>query len=154
MTTIAYRDGVLAADTLITENLRAIGNARKLFTLRSERGTVAWAVTGTLIAMREVDDWIVGGMVGRHPQMKTSENACSTAVIFASRKGEAQIVMITMDEHGIDWMYAPEYHAIGSGAPLALGAMAAGATAQEAVVAACEVCIQSQLPAHVQMVRC
>lgn len=126
MTTIAYRDGVLAGDTLVTENGLRVGHVTKCGSV----GGVLWAVTGCLIHQVEFHDWLKGGLRGSPPSMKTPEGATSSAIVIACGR------LLTFDEHGQDHMPLPEFHAVGSGAPLAMGAMAAGADAEQAVRAA------------------
>lgn len=126
MTTIAYRDGVLAADTLVTENGRVCGYTTKI---RLHRGLL-WGTTGCLIHQGQFDAWVLGGMGGPPPTMKTEANATSSALLIAGQN------LLTFDDHGWDAMPLPEFYAVGSGAPLAIGAMAAGATAREAVACA------------------
>lgn len=128
MTTVAWRDGVLAADTLITENDRRCGFTRKIGRI----GSVMWAATGCLIHQVAFNDWMRGGMSGPVPPMKTPEGASSTVILIAGDR------LLTFDEHGADHMPLPDRYAVGSGAALALGAMAAGATAEQAVAAAIE----------------
>lgn len=133
MTTIAYRDGVLAADTLVTENGRRVGHVQKI----GKFGSVLWGVTGCLLHQVAFHDWLRGGLQGEPPGMKTPEGATSTVIVIADGR------LLTFDEHGYDHMPMPDYHAIGSGAALALGAMSAGASAYRAVEAAMKLDVHS-----------
>ena len=126
MTTIAYRDGVLAADTLVTEQGRICGHTKKI---RVHKG-VLWGTTGCLIHQGQFDSWMLSGMRGAPPSMKTEANATSSAILIADQH------LLTFDDHGWDAMPLPEFYAVGSGGPIALGAMAAGASAAEAVACA------------------
>jgi hypothetical protein len=126
VTTIAWRDGVLAADSQITENDRVCGYARKIGQING----VLWGVCGCLIHMVAFGDWVRGGMEGEPPSMKTPEGATSTAIVIAGDR------LLTFDHHGQDHMPLPAFHAVGTGAPVALGAMQFGASARQAVEAA------------------
>lgn len=126
MTTIAYRDGVLAADTLVTERDRRVGFATKIF----RTGPVLWGTTGCLQHRDVVRTWLEAACPGDTPNMETRKNASSDAVLIFSGR------LICFDEHGADSMPLPEFYAKGSGAAFALGAMAHGASAEEAVRAA------------------
>lgn len=126
MTTIAYRDGFLAADSQVTENDRICGHVQKIRRIKG----VLWGVCGCVIHMVAFNDWIMGGMEGEPPSMKTPEGAASAAIVIVGNR------LITFDEHGTDHMPLPPFHAVGTGAPIALGAMQFGASAKQAVEAA------------------
>ena len=126
MTTVAWRNGVLAADTLVTERDRRVGFTRKA----GKVGSVLWGASGCLMHTHAIYDWLKGGAQGDPPSMETPKGATSQAMLIAAGR------LLCVDEHGWDHMPAPEFYAIGSGAPYALGAMAAGASAYQAVQAA------------------
>ncbi len=122
MTTICYRDGVLAADTLVTE-----GRSRSGFTSKIVRGPTAVAgAAGTMSDCLAFYKWVEGGCQGRPPQ---SENAGGLLIEASGQvfewEGGPSLVSFT----------AP-FHAIGSGAQFARGAMAHGPSAEEAGKAA------------------
>ena len=70
--------------------------------------------------------------------------------------------MIILTAAGIETWHAPyrcgvpcpgEFHAVGSGAGVALGALAHGATAEEALTTACEYDCYTSLPLQVAMLK-
>lgn len=123
MTTIAYRDGVLAADTLVTHNGRIAGWVKKAMKI----GRLLVGTCGSLNLTQPLLDWLRTGAIGPPPKMQGVKECEGTAMLILP--GD---IIVTIDEYGMDYIRAP-FHAIGSGAQLALGAMAAGATAEEAV---------------------
>lgn len=131
MTTIAYRDGVLAADTLICESDRRVGRVVKIM----RRAGILAGVAGCLAHMQAFHSWFMGGMIGEPPAMKTGERTSDAIIVHDGR-------ILGLGELGWDVMKA-NYYAIGSGAGVALGAMASGATAEQAVQAAIELDVWS-----------
>lgn len=116
MTTIAYKDGILAGDTLSTCN-----------GLRDDYGTKIWRVGRVLVGAAgsrgeclRFREWVAGGLVGSPPLTETNGIVVSPAsVVCWSEKG--------------CWPVSAPFYAIGTGYELALGAMAHGASADEAV---------------------
>lgn len=125
MTTVAYRDGVIAGDTQVTERERVVGNVTKVGRING----VLWGVSGGLECMNRFRDWIGSGLKGDPPSMKSDNGAQSQAIIVH----DGRILSFTVD--GWDCMKA-DFYAMGSGAGPALGAMASGRSAIEAVSAA------------------
>lgn len=133
MTTIAFKDGVLAADRRSTvstvgssDELETVvydNSTRKIDRVQCSDGIVRLvAVSGVASYLNRVGRWVTDGMQGQPP--RTGE---STAVIF-SPNGRLHFVT----EDGIDEFDIADF-AFGSGAAFALGAMSAGASAVEAV---------------------
>lgn len=121
MTTIAYRDGVLAADTLATSN-----------GLRDDYGTKVWRVGKVLVAAAgtralclKFREWVAAGMDGESPFAKGDGNG-----IVVSDAG-----IVCWSENGC-WPVGQPFYALGSGYQVAMGAMEMGATAEDAVRAA------------------
>ncbi|MHC2552365.1 hypothetical protein [Bradyrhizobium elkanii] len=125
MTTIAYRHGVLAADT------QSIGGgaitAQNLVKIvkRKKDGALCGA-SGYLAFVQAFHRWFLAGERGRFPTFHDGDRA------FVAIKGKP----IEMFESVGSFEYDPEYVAIGSGMEFALGAMHAGANAVDAVKAA------------------
>lgn len=130
MTTIAYRDGVLAADTrAYSGRAQPIGNKQKIFSIK---GGSAFGVSTPQPGLSEaIRDWFVEC---KHPDHEPVLN------------GDAGFDMLEITKEGLVYFYhnsfrptgpitAP-YFAIGSGAEYAMGAMAAGCDAVDAVAAA------------------
>lgn len=120
MTTIAYRDGVLAADRLITSGTLRCGEMRKIAT--NEAGWLC-GCAGPITASAIVLAWIEAGAEGEPPEAK-----------------EADAIIVSPDGAVHFWTgYGPltrahgDFFAVGSGERIAVGAMAAGASAIDAV---------------------
>jgi ATP-dependent HslUV protease subunit HslV len=120
MTTIAYRDGVLAADSLVT----AQGIREGAMTKIAKVGRVLAAGCGNGVRIRAFLDWVRGGMKGAPPAMGDN----SEAVILAPGH---PVVYVGSD--GLMTQEGCEFYALGSGSRIAYGALAAGASAEEAV---------------------
>lgn len=128
MTTIAHREGILAADTRGTDAdyHPGIYRCQKLF--RVDGAIVATAgddTTGMIFV-----DWYGSKKLGKRPKPP------SRLV-----EGEADFCCLVLTKEGLFWYdkwcrpnkVMDEFYAIGSGAPYAMGAMAHGASANEAV---------------------
>ena len=121
MTTIAYRDGVLAADTQINSgNGNRAGHIRKIG--RTADGWL-WGFTGSTEHMADCAEW-AEGREGKPP-------AIEGCFILISPDGRHK------EWWGKGWIAAEDPQAAwGSGEKIARGAMHAGASASEAVQAA------------------
>ena len=122
MTVIAFREGVLAADSLITGGGTRLGYASKIRKI----GPVLAAASGSWPQALSFLDWFSGGMDGDPPEV---DEKAEGLLIYDGR-------LVTWSDKGWDHIVAP-FYAIGCGAAEARGAMAAGASAVEAVKAAC-----------------
>jgi ATP-dependent HslUV protease subunit HslV len=129
VTTIAYRDDVLAADTQITCGRTIDGWAQKAF----RKGPLLYATSGSSGLGGAFLIWVASGMRGDAPSLKGEKDEDGAhGYLFP---GGDRVV----------WRYdnvwathrAP-FFAYGSGAEIALGAMLAGASAEEAVRAAAQ----------------
>ncbi|MBZ9873080.1 hypothetical protein LB542_19725 [Mesorhizobium sp. BR1-1-9] len=117
MTTVAYRDGILAADSRGTcSGWIQPGRETKLFRLIDGRAagvTGQWAIAAKLLK------WIESDRSESQPE------------------GDARVVVIgkkiEVFEDGHSYIEAAKFMAWGSGMPPALGALHAGASAVEAV---------------------
>jgi len=123
MTIIAYRDGVLAADTQATQGESHRGAS---ITKIAKRGTVLAAAAGAMPGALRFLDWFRSGMPGDTPDLGDDKNAAHGFIYTPGHP----ILRLTI--HGWE-RYEAEYDAHGCGADYALGAMAMGATAEEAV---------------------
>ena len=126
MTTIAYRDGVLAADTGATCGSSRNGAVSKI--VRRADGAMAGA-GGSASYTHAFLKWFVSGD-GQAPDAKEDNNSMDSAVVFMT-DGTIEVY----EPRGSFTITAP-YYAMGSGRPEALGAMFAGADAKRAVEAA------------------
>ncbi len=126
MTTIAFRDGIMAADGMSTINntTRAPGTSKKLWRLSD--GSLAggagnaFPIAASLDAARGQND------------IHLPETAYNTTILSVSPGG---VVKIHTQGSAIEFNNAP-FFAIGSGAEAAIGAMHGGATAEQAIEAA------------------
>lgn len=132
MTTVAYKDGVMASDSLLTLGSQRMGSVQKVW--KFDSGALYGARgDGDDRALRE----LLEDVTDESRMPRASDLEAITAEIDAlfvlpdgivfhiSTAGAAQALRVG----------AP-YHAIGSGYKYALGAMADGATAERAVIAA------------------
>lgn len=131
MTTIAYRDGVLAADRLITADGIRCGTVAKV--IRGPGGQLA-AVSGDLNDVTLFFKWVQRGCRGRPP--KGTNNPLGYLVLPSGLVKEWE----GTDDFNV---FESSFRAAGSGERFAIGAMAAGADAVRAVEIACEFDVHS-----------
>lgn len=127
MTTIVYRDGVLAADTGMCIGGVRVGFICKI--ARSKAGDLAGAA-GAATYNAAFLKWFVAGEQGDPPEAKRCDDSLDRGAIFRS-DGTIQI----FEPDGSFGMRAP-YYALGCGRNEAMGAMFMGADAVQAVKAA------------------
>ena len=129
MTTIAYRDGILAADRLVTVNTHRDGYVTKI----AKRGSMLAAVSGSLPIGLKFLDWFKRGLpAGEEPDMSggNDEKYGTTGYLFTP---DGWILGFS----NLGWSKRrADYYALGSGADYCYGALAMGATAEQAVAAA------------------
>jgi len=135
MTTIAYRDGCMAADTQAYLGRGEPGHARKLKVHRLVDGSLLGVSSSIVGAALRLVDWVNGGCDQQSmPVIKDGER-------------EHEFEMLRVFEDGVVHYFNDTYHwtviearyfAIGSGSKYALGAMSAGCSASGAVAIACE----------------
>lgn len=124
MTIIAYRDGVMAADTCATDGF--LTNCLKLY---KKQGHVIGFCGDVAQAMVFVD-WFFNQKKNRKPDL--------------AQEGEWEAMILnkdgvtTWDKSLRPLPISDDFYAIGSGSQLAMGAMEAGATAEEAALIACK----------------
>ena len=133
MTTIAYRDGVLAADS------RSEDSCTKVFCFPK-----IYKVAGRLVGMagcvskgQEFLEWLRAG----GERLKIDEDRMSAIALLED--GSVEVY-----EDTTFWLDLPpgEFYAVGSGAAAALAAMHCGKSAAEAVEIACRVDPSSEGP--------
>lgn len=128
MTTIAYKGGVLAADTLGTRNGMRDGVSTKIL---ARDGLLAGAA-GASQYCRAFRDWFAKGCIGECPNMGDPEKDWGEGFVI---RPDETIITFGPSAAWVDKPYGG-LQAWGSGAEIALGAMAAGATADQAVAIA------------------
>lgn len=135
MTTIAYRDGILAADTQVTLGNHIKGVGRKITELQP--GLVI-AVAGDSRDEAKFKRWILAGADPDNPPE------------FAKKEFEAFVIknkeVFICERHPILMPLEQTFYAIGSGWELAIAAMQFGRSAKEAVEFASTLDIHTSLP--------
>lgn len=132
MTTIAYRDGVLAADSGVWH-----GDAVNMWARKVVKGYdgVLYGLTGNAAEAGAYIAWVSNGYAGDEPKARPldKDDASSFVVVIA----EAGQPIKIKTAYGIETYDAP-YISIGGGAQACYGAMFAGANAETAIQAAIE----------------
>lgn len=137
MTTIAYRNGVLAADSKINYGSFSNGEVNKIhvITVPDDDGKCVrkamLVVAGAIWVSEPMIEWIESG---------ANQEDIPHCILHAAKDFSCLMV----DDEGTLWEFnngyflkcGVDYHAIGSGMMFALGAMAVGSEAPEAVAAA------------------
>lgn len=124
MTTIAYRDGVLAADKKASHS----GTAYRTTKLWRTK-THAMAVAGDLSVGIRFVEWFKNGQKGKCPL-----NSSTQMLVMDLESGKCW----HWESPGIAMLIEDRFAALGSGSDLAIGAMSYGASAIEAVICASE----------------
>jgi hypothetical protein len=133
MTTIAYRAGILAGDRQV--NFDTINDCQITKVVRTPGGVLVGA-SGSTSMCRAIRQWFMGGEAGERPAFKVNDESASALVIRPDGSIEYHDV--------IGWHeIGAEFYAIGSGYTIALGAMAMGANAEDAVKVASRFCTKT-----------
>lgn len=127
MTTIAFKDGVLAADTAMCQGGTMIGRVVKI--VRRDDGDMAGAAGNANFNALFIA-WFLAGENDEQPKATESERHHDRGVIFR-KAGDIDVFEV----NGA-FRCEADYFAFGSGMDYALGAMFAGAGAGTAVHAA------------------
>lgn len=127
MTTIAYRDDVIAGDTQVTCGSVIDGWAQKVF----RKGPILFGASGDSGRCDVFCDWVMGGLKGDAPRLKDADGDASG---FLFPGGD----LVLWRYQDVWTRHRAPFFAYGSGYEIALGAMIAGATAEQAVRAAAE----------------
>lgn len=141
MTTIVYRDGVLCADSAVFDRGTYCGSTEKIF-LRDDGAAIG--ICGSLGEMLRFAKWFTDGEAGDRPSFDESNS---------------EAIVIRPD--GSIWWYGKDDHAeiiassaaIGTGFQVAMGAMAAGASAERAMEIAADLDMMTRRPLHVLKLR-
>ena len=129
MTTITFKDGILAADTYISNSASRVGTMGKLFRFRTDgKKTQYTAIIGNAAECIAMSDWILNG---RDPK-KTPDLKSWDFQVIHFKDGEVKLYQNGL--YPIEYTPVNEnFDAWGSGADYALGAMENGASAIEAI---------------------
>lgn len=144
MTTIAYRDGMMAADSGCW-----IGSAHHTWTRKvalAPDGSL-WGATGNAAECAALIRWAETGEGEMPSPRQVSEGNSSFHALTVSPLGGVRL----LTAHGFEEMPGAPYFAIGAGGEAAFGALYMGATAEQAVAAA--IAHASGASAPVQVVR-
>ncbi len=142
MTTIAIRNGVMAADTMISDANLVRGFTSKIF--RTAGGHLL-AVCGHASMSLPFAAWIERG--APDDDLPRFPEGADFAAIVAYADGRVAV----FSEKFLPQFLTAEFHTMGSGGEVALGAMAMGASAEEAVRVACRFDPWSREPIQVEM---
>lgn len=132
MTTIAFKDGILAADSRSTSGTMVSGSVKKII---GGDGFYT-AITGDTQDKNPVFKYLKDG--GEKPKIANLNG-------IVVKNGKMQLFDDKLEPYDMGCAF----YALGSGRELAIGAMAAGATAEEAVKIACEYDVHTGGPVHV-----
>lgn len=139
MTTIAYRAGVMAADSRAYAGFNApLGRKTKI--RRLEDGTLVGCSSNQVGFGEAVLDWYTRGA---KPDDVPKATEINLALLVVKPGGEA---FYAYDGFNLSGPMTGDFFAVGSGALVAQGAMHYGATAERAVEIACKVDVWSGLP--------
>ena len=125
MTTVAYSSGVLAFDSKITGNDGYTGWGIK----GRKTSKFLMAGCGSFADMTAFMDWMQAGGVVADKKLFGIDRKIEMSAIVVNKKGHVYFYEDYLYPFQID---AP-FHAIGSGSSYAIGAMAFGATAVQAI---------------------
>ncbi len=123
MTIIAYRDGVMAADSQVSGDYAIRGSKKKIY--RTNRGDIV-AASGGCGGIAKFIEWLQGDRAERFDPKPFTD---SFGAILVTAEGQ----VVCYDDFGLPVDVIADYHADGAGRDFALGAMAVGASAEEAV---------------------
>jgi ATP-dependent HslUV protease subunit HslV len=127
MTTVVYRDGVLASDSAVYAGGTKVHSMKKVWKIRGHLVGLA----GNVNAINAFKKWFEdGAMLDFYPITKKQ----SLAALVVTPEGKV-FSYEDADPHAIE-IEDGEYVAVGSGSDVALGALHAGATAPDAIKAA------------------
>jgi hypothetical protein len=154
MSTIAYRDGVLAGDSLLTQNYANVGMVRKIG--RNIDGSIIGGAVGCLSDVSAFIDYIqtLGPLMPNFPAghaappaspLHPGEDSPLGMVIIQHKRSFQRRIFLWEGTSRLNEVVA-DYLALGSGKNAALGAMEAGASAKRAVEIACMIDPYSGLP--------
>lgn len=130
MTTIAYRDGVMAADSGSWTGGTVHRWASKLAV--GPDGTL-YGACGDAAECNAYLKWVNGGCCGESPKPRHLADRASFTVLIAPRGAPIRLLVASGEE-----IFDAPYMAIGGGSDAAMGALFVGASAQHAIQAAIE----------------
>jgi len=140
LSTIAYRDGVLAGDSLVTTQTTVIGQKQKVFDVIAGENDEKRYLVGVVGCISDIEAfvrWVRDDFSPHsHPRRELGDGEDLAEAIVVNPQ-TSRIGLFAGPDFEAEYIDAP-YYALGSGAKFALGAMHAGAGAELAVEAAKE----------------
>lgn len=124
VTVIAYRDGILASDSQVTSGDIKVGICRKV--TKTEDGWLAGAAGG-ISSVQQFLNWAEI----RDPDIFVKLDESFTGFLI-----DPEGITFIVESDLVPFEVKAEFHAEGHGREVAIGAMATGATAEEAVAIA------------------
>jgi 20S proteasome alpha/beta subunit len=143
MTTIAYRDGVMAADSAMWQGDLLLGTVQKIY--RLDEGHRLAGFAGDLAVCQRLIDLLRANPKPPYEAIKSCGDGGSVLMVDHS----GCMWAVDTDTGGFCEMQAP-FVAIGSGAMLAMGRMDGGGTARDAIETACKFDGGSRVPVQVE----
>ena len=134
MTIICYRDGMMASDSwiMMADSYSVFANTKKI--IKTKKGTLAGA-TGKLSSLSEFLKWVAKDKLTNPPEYIFDEEFTGL-MILPNKK-----ILLWESVHPSE--VTAEYFVIGSGYDIALGALANGCNAAQAVATTikhCKIC--------------
>jgi ATP-dependent protease HslVU (ClpYQ) peptidase subunit len=143
MTTIAYKHGILVADRMVTQAGMKSGNVCKITSRANDQHARAGGCAGTLTDMTKFSTFIENNNFDKFRQQfihqpeaspDRANGDCPNGFIVV-RQPDRQDLIFVWDGDDVIAPMCPDFDfiAVGTGARFAMGAMAHGASAEEAV---------------------
>lgn len=126
MTAIAYRDGVMAADTAVWHHGTIPYHIKKIDRING----MLVAATGRTGLVLRFKEWVRNGMEGEFDRNDAGEDGFHGIIVLPSE------IVLHVEIMGPAAAYKAPFYVLGAAHELMLGAMAVGATAKQAVEAA------------------
>jgi len=127
MSTVAYKDGIMVADSYCEVN----GLLTRYYKLRKTKNTL-FGIVGHPVALEPMSDWFnEGADIDKIPACIKTDGEVDFELLIVTRAEPEAIYRVLRDGFVEQWSY--DAWAIGSGAGLAVGALDQGASAIEAV---------------------
>ena len=130
MTTIAYRDGIIAGDSGSENSNVMYRGAIKV--VRGQDGSLH-GVTGSAPDASVYIRWVLDGMEGDAPRPEATNRQDGLSAFIAIVVPPVGNMIRLWTAYGWEDHHDVPFMAIGAGSEMAIGAMAAGATAEQAV---------------------
>lgn len=144
MTTIAYKDGILACDSKVSGSGAKFCTWTKIFDL----GNAVAAFSGPILSIEIIKEFIVKSPKKWQSALAKKPDGSELAVGIVLVKKKIWII-----ESSIAWQVEEQPLALGSGSAFALGAMYAGFSAPKAIEIACQLDCYSGLPVQQRVVK-